>query len=418
MLSMQKFGAWVAAGSLCVLTACGGGGDGGGNPNNNPPDTGTPPSTGNPPSGRTFYTYVTNDLDTQDTISIFSADTGVGELRAAGTVNAGVNPAGVTVVGNRFVYVANNGFVSGTPGVPSDNGNISAYSIDTANGNLTPIAGSPFAAGKNPAGVTANPAGTFLYAPNFEDQSISVFRIEASGALTSVGESSTNYGSAINGVAPAAVAFTPNGQYAYSANKSRTNAPTVGPIGSGTVTVFRVETNGSLTAIQNVPAGVDPISLAIDASGRSLYVANNELPDDPNTVVVEQNPGHVTMFPINADGTLGTSSSYVAGLLPQAVVIDRAGGSVFVANSGERALSLFNRDTNGNLTANGKPGVRSTPWGMTIDPSGQYLFVANAADGADGGVSTFFLQPGVAPRALPFTATPHANGVASTGVLQ
>lgn len=408
MLSMQRCGAWVAAGSLCILTACGGGGgDGGGNPG--PGQSG--PGTGNGPSGRTFYTYVTNNLDTQDTISIFSADTGVGALRAAGTVNAGVNPAGITVVGNRFVYVANNG-VS-----PGDIGNISAYSINTADGGLTPIAGSPFAAGANPAGVTANPAGTFLYAPNFEGQSISVFRIEASGALTSVGASSTNFQST-NGMAPAAVAITPNGRYAYSANKSRQNAPTVGPIGSGTVTVFRVETNGSLTAIQNVPAGVDPIALAIDASGRSLYVANNELPDDPNTVVIEQNPGHVTMFPINADGTLGTSSSYVAGLLPQAVVVDGAGGSVFVANSGEPALSLFNRDTNGNLTANGKPGVRNTPWGMTIDPSGQYLFVANAADGADGGISTFYLQPGVAPRALPFTATPHANGVASTGVLQ
>lgn len=413
MLSMQRFGAWVAAGSLCVLTACGGGGDGGGNPNN-PPGTGTPPSTGNPPSGRTFYTYVTNDLDTQDTISIFSADTNLGELRAAGTVNAGVNPAGVTVVGNRFVYVANNGVV------PSDAGNISAYSINSANGSLTPVAGSPFAAGRNPTGVTANPAGTYLYAPNFEGQSISVFRIEASGALTSVGASSTNFpqtNTVRNGVAPAAVAITPNGQYAYSANKSRTNAPTVGPIGSGTVTVFRVESNGSLTAIQNVPAGVDPIALAIDGSGRSLYVANNELPDDPTTVVVEQNRGHVTVFPINSDGTLGTSSSYVAGLLPQAVTVDPAGGTVFVANSGEPAVSLFNRDTNGNLTANGNLGVRNSPWGMNIDPTGRFLFVANAADGADGGISTFYLQPGLAPRQLPFTASAHANGIASTGVL-
>lgn len=405
MLSTHRYGAWLVAGSLGLLAACGGGGGGDGGPS-----SGQGPTSQNPPSGRSFYTYVTNDTTGQDTISIFSADSNIGELRPVASVNAGLNPAGVAVAGNRFVYVANHGVVGG------DQGNVSGYAINASNGTLTPVAGSPFAAGRNPAGVTSDSQGRVLYVTNFEGASVSVFTIGASGALTPLATASTHYPSTVlNGTAPAAIAIAPSGRFAYTANKSRTNAPTVGRIGSGTVTVFRVETDGRLTAIQNVAAGIDPIHLAVSPDGRHLYVANNELPDDPTTAPVEQNTGDVTTFPINADGTLGTAFATDAGLLPQAVVVDPSGSAVYVATSGSNTVTSFARATNGTLTANGLLTVRSTPWAMAIEPSGRFLHIANAS--IDGGIATYLLEPGMAPRALPFTTSAHANSVASTAVL-
>ena len=47
-----------------------------------------------------------------------------------------------------FAYVANAGGVFG---------NVSAYTIDGTTGALTPVAGSPFAAGSQPTSVTTTP---------------------------------------------------------------------------------------------------------------------------------------------------------------------------------------------------------------------------------------------------------------------
>jgi 6-phosphogluconolactonase len=58
----------------------------------------------------------------------------------------------------RFVYVANAG-----------NNDVSAYSIG-ANGALTAVAGSPFAAGRTPQSVAVNLLGRFVYVGKREQQ--------------------------------------------------------------------------------------------------------------------------------------------------------------------------------------------------------------------------------------------------------
>ncbi len=51
-----------------------------------------------------------------------------------------------------FAYVAN-----------FDDSNLSGYTINTATGVLTAIAGSPFSAGADPDSVAVDPSGKFLY---------------------------------------------------------------------------------------------------------------------------------------------------------------------------------------------------------------------------------------------------------------
>jgi len=60
---------------------------------------------------------------------------------------------------------------------------VSAYSI-LANGALTPVTGSPFAAGAEPYSVAVDPTGTYAYVTNAEDNTMSAYVIGSNGSLT------------------------------------------------------------------------------------------------------------------------------------------------------------------------------------------------------------------------------------------
>src|ERR1700729_2809441 len=72
-----------------------------------------------------------------------------------------------------FAFVANWG-----------SADVSAYSVGT-NGALTPVPGSPFAAGSEPAAITVDPGDKFAYIANSNASSISAYSIDSTtGALT------------------------------------------------------------------------------------------------------------------------------------------------------------------------------------------------------------------------------------------
>jgi 6-phosphogluconolactonase (cycloisomerase 2 family) len=130
------------------------------------------------------YAYVVNQGS--NNISIFSImpDTDIGGgpgLPSIGTLGL---PAGTSVPRavaidptGRFLYVA--GGPAATPGT------VSAYTIDAASGNLTSIAGSPFAAGQAPAAVSADPTGAFLYVTNSGSGNVSVYAIDSTSGVLS-----------------------------------------------------------------------------------------------------------------------------------------------------------------------------------------------------------------------------------------
>jgi DNA-binding beta-propeller fold protein YncE len=142
-----------------------------------------------------------------------------------------VNPTG------KFAYVAN-----------FNDNNVSAYSVG-ANGALTPVAGSPFAAGINPNSVAVNPTGKFAYAVNFRSNNVSAYSIGADGALTPVAGSP--FAAGIN---PNSVAVNPTGKFAYVTNLSDNN-----------VSAYSIGTDGALTPVAGSPfaAGINPNSVAI-----------------------------------------------------------------------------------------------------------------------------------------------------------
>ncbi len=125
------------------------------------------------------YLYVANAGS--DTISAFAVDPSSGALTplSPATFATGKSPSSIAVNPNPYnghIYVANNG----------GSNDVSAFSVDSATGILTPMAGSPFPAGANPLGLALGAGGMFLYTanPDATHPSISGFSVDpASGAL-------------------------------------------------------------------------------------------------------------------------------------------------------------------------------------------------------------------------------------------
>ena len=178
-----------------------------------------------------------------------------GILSACGGGGSSV-PNGGKVAGPQFVYVANRG-----------SNNVSAYSI-AANGALTPVPGSPFASSGNfPTSVTVNPAGTFAYVSNEGNiiispkNNVSAYSIGANGALTPVAGSPFAAGGY-----PTSVSINPAGTFAYVSNS-----------GSNNVSAYSIGANGALTPVPGSPfaAGTGPTSVTVNPAGTFAYVANN-----------------------------------------------------------------------------------------------------------------------------------------------
>jgi 6-phosphogluconolactonase (cycloisomerase 2 family) len=159
----------------------------------------------------------------------------IGSPFTAGSVpyTVRVDPSG------RFVYAVN-----------LDSDNISAYSINSASGALTPIAGSPFSTGatppplpgpqnSGPSGLGIDPSGRFVFVTNSNSNSISAFSIVSStGALTPIPGSPF-----ASGAGPSGAFVHPSGKFLYVTNN-----------GAGTISGYTIDgTSGALTPISGSP---------------------------------------------------------------------------------------------------------------------------------------------------------------------
>jgi YVTN family beta-propeller protein len=102
----------------------------------------------------------------------------------------------------------------------------------------------------------------FAYVTSFSDSNVSAYTIDpATGALTAIPGSPFSAGAD-----PVSVAVDPSGKFVYVANNA------VGNIVSG----FTIDPSGALTVIAGSPfsAGKQPNWVAVDPSGKFAYVAN------------------------------------------------------------------------------------------------------------------------------------------------
>jgi 6-phosphogluconolactonase (cycloisomerase 2 family) len=273
-------------------------------------------------------------------------------LSAVDFHSAGTQPNSLAVdPTGRFVYVAASG-----------SKNIWAYTISASTGALTLIPGSPFPTGSSasPTAITVDPTGRFAYSTNTDqnvaaNNTISAYSIDSmTGALTPIPGSPFPTGS------PAQASFVtvdPTGRFAYSANADRNVAA------KNTISGYAIDgTTGALSPVPGSPfatpsisGAIDfPISIAVEPTGRVAYVANAF----SNTVSA-----------YSIDATTGTlspvaGSPFATGSSPFSVAVDPTGHFAYVANLGSNSISGYTVNT----TAGALSPVAGSPFGAGSGP--------------------------------------------------
>jgi 6-phosphogluconolactonase len=265
----------------------------------------------------------------------------------------GTNPEGLAVTPNgSFLYTANSGF----------GGGISAYSVGASPGcvgQLTPLAssgGCPTASGETcpnytltnrPWGITVDPSGKYLYVAQAANSQIAAFSINSStGALTFINTFATASNPTV-----ILVASQGSNEYVYAGLTSQVAMyPINGNGGLGS------ETDYSINSGSGSPTGLATF-------GSTLYVVDN------NSV----GPAGLYAFPIQGNGALGTPATATTGAGPVSVAVDASGTHVYVADQGDSTIDSFLAS---NLAATPTSvTITGVPYGVTVDPTNNDVYV-------------------------------------------
>jgi 6-phosphogluconolactonase len=385
----------------------------------------------------------------------FTAAIGLAVLSLIGTAGAG--PAGLAADQVGHVYVNDN-----TAGVNT----IAAFDRHS-DGSLTPIPGSPFAAGGAGTGTVVGSQGAlqessdgrYLLAVDAGSNQVSVLRIRPDGSLRLVEGSPVSSG----GVEPISIAA--HGQFVYVANEGNGTSGSnysgfelnaggrLVPIGGSTVPLSKTANPGDILFnpagdhLIGVEVGTtDPSTFRIDsflvgAGGRLTAAPGSPFPAQaagpfgskfsptaPDHLYVSNahggaGNGSVSAFNVGGNGALSSigASPYADGqTAPCWVEISNDGRYLWAVDTGSTDISSYRIADDGSLTylqsVPFKSGKGIRPFDARLDPSGGHLYVVDAALRA---VSTFAVSGGLlqelpgSPSALPAAATPF--GIVVTG---
>lgn len=194
--------------------------------------------------------YITNSNSTTITIIDTASNTVIG------IIGGFDGPSGMVITPNgNYAYVNNYG---GPEGVGSGN----ATTVRVVDLNSNSIIGQPITVGLAPAALAITPDGTYVYVANYVDGNpgtgtISIIRTCDNAVVDTINDFS----------GPFAIAITPDGKYAYVTNFGSNNFT---PIGT-TATIVNLCNN---TIDKTIDLGIQPAGLAITPDGKYAYVSN------------------------------------------------------------------------------------------------------------------------------------------------
>jgi len=330
------------------------------------------------------YIYTNNDLATQNSISGYSVasdgtasavpgspfSTGQGQQGSGG----GYYAANRIIIVNNFLYASNSG-----------SNTVSAFSIDPGTGTLTPVSGSPFPTGAfndSAAGsgisLAATPDGQYLFAGSTGlGGQITIYNIDASGALTMTKKSPFAAGGAMSGMK-----VSPDGNYLLVAIPS-----------AGAISVFAIRGPGMLHSIHNSPyvlSSEAATSVDINCAGNQVFAGGTA--------------GDIYAFNF-ASGALSpvAGSPFATGLASNSVVtLNKGDSTLFSSNQDGSTVTAFAVGPNGGLTVpgasvsavtSGTTGFLPYPAGLAVSNDGLFLYAADVNGNASqqSGLSIFGL---------------------------
>ena len=260
----------------------------------------------------------------------------------------GTTPTSIAVHGS-LVYVANGG---------AGGSNYTGFRLN-AGGRLRPIPGSTYALPDNalPGHILISPDGRRLVGtrvgPNAGPSYLDAFAISRNGRLTPAPGSPF----AAQRIGPFGSTFSPvHGDQLFVSNAHD-------GAGAGSVSVYDVAADGTLTAIAGSPFAdfqTAPCWVAISPDGGALFAINT-------------GSGSISRYSVAADGALtlaGSTALNGTGLRPFDAAVSPDGDHLYVVDAGVANVSAFSVDGTTITEEAGSPVAipgGAAPFGMVVD---------------------------------------------------
>jgi DNA-binding beta-propeller fold protein YncE len=250
----------------------------------------------------------------------------------------------------------------------------------------------------------------YVWVATSGDQKLSAFAVNlGTGATSPVG------GQVATGAQPAAIAITPDRKVLFVANSSDDTVAIYTINGDQSLQPACAGSQGCTTA--TVPSGQTPVALAVDPSGKFLFVANQGTFADPTS-------GTISVFTISGTTLTQVGNPFptevlgdVTGSGPTGVIAAPAGNFLYVSNQFTNTVQLFTYDpTSGALTLPPTSYTAGTsPTGMAFSRCAGFTAATSACTSADG--NNLFVANSGSNNVSVFTACiqvspacPSANG--------
>jgi len=263
------------------------------------------------------------------------------------TINVGVNPAGFAITSDGcFAYVTNSNNYGITDGYTVNVLNLKNNTVEKT------ISDPSF---NEPYTVTINPAGTKAYVTNSNSTTVTIIDIASNNVI-----------GVINGFdGPSGMAIDPSGNIAYVNNYG---GPEGVESGNGTtVSVVNLNTN---TIIDEITVGLAPAALAITPNGAFVYVINyvDGNPGNGLVSVIQTSNNKVIKY------IRGFSGPFAIAITPNGkyAYITNFGSNNF--NPIGTTVSVVDLNLNA-ITATIDLGIQ--PSGIAITPDDRFAYVTN-----------------------------------------
>ncbi|MDP9039046.1 MAG: lactonase family protein [Acidobacteriota bacterium] len=230
--------------------------------------------------------------------------------------------------------------------------------------------------------MTACGGGTigFMWVLGTQYNQIVGFKIDQyTGNLTQT----VNSPYASGGKNPVSIAVRAGGRYVYVVNKGTGN-------GDGNVAVFAVGNDGILTFQESYStAGNTPVWAATDGTGNYLYVLDSQAPDyatskngDVTVFSIDGNTGRLQLVPNQAiKSAQGQQLNYFSvGKNP--TMLRYSGTCLYTLDSGDQTIFPYGVGSGGQLTLEANSTIPTGTTNMTsINVSGSNMYVTDAGNG-------------------------------------
>jgi len=271
------------------------------------------------------------------------------------------------------------------------------------------------ATGSDPMHVTVHPSGSYVYVANHGDDpgGVSQYTVGADGTLTAMSPTDkVPTGDSL----PGAMVISPNGKYLYVANALSADNPAL-----SSITEFSIGSTGALTVVRTISYGFNLTGMAFAPNGDSFFVctfygevdqysayASGQIAFQ-DSITVGNGAGNLQALALTPDGeylyavdlagqvvwqfgfdnfsdlNLLSTVALPVGAKPTGITVDPAGDYCYVANSGtpNTAISRFTIGSGGALTAAStvsRPNALGGANWVTVDPTGKFLYSANTDD--------------------------------------